>query len=139
MSSENTLNDRDRELMSGRSFCNVATLRDDGMIHTVVTWIDIADDLVILNTSEGRQWPDNARRRGHIRLTVFDPSDPYSYLAISGEVVASTHDGAEEHINQLMELYRGPGRTYPFKPGEQRVILSVKPIKIYRYGSVRSD
>ena len=49
------------ELLKGKNFCHVATLRADGTIHGVPVWVDIQDGQPVLNTAEGRAWPRNLR------------------------------------------------------------------------------
>lgn len=60
-----------------------------------------------------------------------DQANPYNMVTIRGKVVEHTTNGAEEHINKLAKKYFGldkyPGRA----PGEKRVILKIKPNKVF--------
>ena len=130
-----SLDDRDRELLAAPNFVQVSTLRPDGTIHTVPIWGDVEGDTVVLNTAEGRAWPQNLRRDGHTTLTVQNLENPYEYLTITGHVAEDTSEGADAHIDKLAKKYLGQD-TYPFRqPGEQRVIFRITPDRVHRSGS----
>lgn len=129
-----SIDDSDRELLEHPNFCMVATVREDGTPHVTPTWVDLDGDLVLLNTAEGRAWPRNLRRDPRVTLTIPDRENPYDYVTIRGRVAEDTHEGAEEHIDQLAMKYLGK-ETYPFRqPGEERVIFKIAPERVRRMG-----
>jgi PPOX class probable F420-dependent enzyme len=90
-------------------------------------WVDIKDGLPVVNTAEGRAWPNNLERDPRVTLTVQNMENPYEYLEVRGRVAERTHDGADEHIDSLAKKYLGKDE-YPYRqPGEQRVIIRVEP------------
>jgi PPOX class probable F420-dependent enzyme len=118
---------RAEELLKGKNFCHVATLRADGSVHGVPVWVDVQDGRPVLNTAEGRAWPRNLERDPRITLTVPNSENPYEYVELRGRVAERTHEGADEHIDQLAKKYMGVD-TYPLRqPGEQRLIIRVEP------------
>lgn len=118
---------RGEEILKGKNFCIVSTLRADGTTQSVPVWVDVQDGRPVLNTAEGRAWPRNLERDPRITLTVPDWQNPYEYLAVRGRVGERTHEGADEHIDALAKKYLGAD-TYPLRqPGEQRVIIRVDP------------
>ena len=122
-----TIEGRAEELLKGKNFCHVATLRADGTVHGVPVWVDVQDGRAVLNTAEGRAWPRNLERDPRVTLTVQNMENPYEYLEVRGRVAERTHDGADEHIDSLAMKYLGKDE-YPYRqPGEQRVILRVEP------------
>jgi PPOX class probable F420-dependent enzyme len=127
-----TLDNRDRELLEAPNFVNVSTLRPDGTIHSVPIWVDVEGDTIVLNTAQGRVWPENLRRDGRATLTVQNRDNPYEYLTIGGHVSETTTDGADAHIDKLAKKYLGED-TYPYhRPDEQRVIVRITPDRVYR-------
>lgn len=127
-----TLEDRDRELLSAVNFCHVSTLREDGTILSVPIWVDVQDDLVVLNTETSRAWPKNLRRTGHTTLTIMNSENPYEYLTITGHVAEETEDGAFEHIDAMAKKYIGQDK-YPFhKDGDVRVLFRIAPDRVSR-------
>jgi PPOX class probable F420-dependent enzyme len=130
-----TIEGRSAELLQGKNFCHVATLRPDGSVHGVPVWVDLQDGLAVLNTAEGRAWPRNLERDPRVTLTVQNMENPYEYLAIRGRVAERTHEGADEHIDAMAKKYLGQD-TYPFRQsGEQRLILRVEPEDVHVWGS----
>ncbi len=118
---------RGEQLLRGKNFCHVATLRSDGSVHGVPVWVDAEDGQPLLNTAEGRVWPRNLERDPRVTLTVVDSENPYEYLEVRGKVSERTHEGADEHIDKLAKKYLD-AESYPYRqPGEQRVIIRVEP------------
>jgi PPOX class probable F420-dependent enzyme len=128
-----TIEGRGEELLKGKNFCHVATLRADGSVHGVPVWVDVQDGRPVLNTAEGRAWPRNLERDPRVTLTVQNMENPYEYLEVRGHVAERTHEGAGEHIDALAKKYIGVER-YPRKPGEQRLIIRVEPEHVKVWG-----
>ena len=129
------LEGRTRALLEDRNFADVATIRSDGTPHVVPVWVDVEDGVVRLNSAEGRLWPKLARRDPRITVTVQNMQNPYEYAEIRGHVVDATHEGADQHIDELAMKYLGQD-TYPFRqPGEQRVMFRVEPDRVHYHSS----
>ena len=125
---------RDRELLEAPNFCHVGTIRPDGTAQVIPTWVDVDDGQVLLNTAEGRAWPENLRRDPRVTLTVMNLENPYEWVSIRGRMVEDTHEGAEEHIDRMAMKYLGEER-YPYlQPGEQRIIFRIQPERVSSYG-----
>jgi PPOX class probable F420-dependent enzyme len=118
---------RAEELLRGRNFAHVGTLRADGSVQVSPTWVDVQDGRPVLNTAEGRTWPGNLERDPRITLAVQNIENPYEYVEIRGRVAGRTHEGADEHIDLLAKKYLDVGRYPNRQPGEQRVIIRVEP------------
>jgi PPOX class probable F420-dependent enzyme len=130
-----TIEGRSEELLRAKNFCNVATLREDGSIHGVPVWVDVKDGRPVVNTAEGRIWPNNLARDPRVTMTVQNLENPYEYVEIRGRVAERTQDGADEHIDELAKKYLGQD-TYPYRqPGEVRVMITVEPQHVHVYGS----
>ena len=129
-----TIEGRSEELLRGKNFCNVATLRPDGSVHGVPVWVDVQDGQVVLNTAQGRAWPRNLERDPRVTLTVQNMENPYEYLAIRGRAAAADTDGADAHIDAMAKKYMGVDE-YPMRqPGEQRIIIRVEPEDVRVWG-----
>lgn len=96
-------------------------------MRSVLVWVDVDGDEILLNTSEGRAWPADVRRDPRVTILVADGENPYEYVEIRGRVTGDTHDGAKEHIDALAKKYLGADE-YPYlQPGEQRIIFRIQP------------
>ncbi|HZQ04360.1 MAG TPA: PPOX class F420-dependent oxidoreductase [Gaiellaceae bacterium] len=111
----------------------VTTLRPDGSPHSTVVWIDEDGGDVVFNTAEGRAKPRHLSRDPRVSVTVVDPDDQYRWVSVGGRAEMTT-EGAREHIDKLARTYLGQD-VYPWhQPGEQRIIVRVKPDKVDSYG-----
>jgi PPOX class probable F420-dependent enzyme len=118
---------RAEELLRAKNFCVVSTIRPDGSVHAAPVWVDVQNGRPVVNTAEGRSWPENLKRDQRVTLTVQNMENPYEYLSVRGRVTEQTHEGADAHIDSLAMKYLGQ-ESYPYRqPGEQRVILYVEP------------
>jgi PPOX class probable F420-dependent enzyme len=121
---------RTRELLEAKNFCHVATINSDGTPHVAVVWVDVNSHDVLLNTADGRIWPENLRRDPRVSLTVVNHDNPYEYLSIDGTVIEMTHDRADEHIDAMAKKYLDKDE-YPFRtPDEVRLLVRVRPEKV---------
>jgi len=121
-----------RKLFEGKNFVYVASLMKDGSPHVAPTWVDIDNGTLLVNTAVGRVKQKNISRDGRVALAIADHDNPYNMVTIRGKVVDQiTGQEAEEHIDKLAKKYIGkdkyPGRV----PGERRVILKIKPDKVF--------
>jgi PPOX class probable F420-dependent enzyme len=115
------------ELLKGKNFAHVGTLRADGSVQIAPVWVDVEDGRPVLNTAEGRAWPRNLERDPRITLEVQNMENPYEYVEIRGRVAERSHEGADEHIDSMAKKYLGQDE-YPYRqPGEQRLIIRVEP------------
>jgi PPOX class probable F420-dependent enzyme len=118
-------------LFRGKNFAFVASLMNDGSPQITPVWIDYDGQFLLINTAEGRTKQKNFARDPRIAVSVVDQNNPYNMLSIRGKVVEQTANGADEHIDKLAKRYLGVDK-YPFRsPDEKRIILKIKPEKIY--------
>lgn len=118
------------ELLEATNFCHVATLARDGTPHVAVVWVDADDGDVLLNSSEGRSWPENLRRDPRTTLTVVNSENPYEYVTIKGRMVEMTHQGANDHIDALAKKYLDKDEYPSLQPGEVRLLVRIRPERV---------
>ena len=126
--------DEFRALLTGPNFAHLATTMKDGSPQVTPVWVDLEDDLVIINTADGRVKANNMDRTGKVALSVADPENPYRYIQVRGEVAEKTHEDADKHIDEMAKKYMGVD-TYPYHdPNVTRVIFKVRPTSVQTYG-----
>ena len=128
-----TLTDPVRALIQGRNFCHVSTLNENGSIHATLVWVDLDGDDVILNSAQGRRWPENLKREGRASLLIADAQNQYEYVRIDGALEEATEDGADEVIDAMNLKYTGSSE-FPRRPGEVRVTLRIAPERVVHKG-----
>ena len=120
-----------KNLFEGKNFVFVATTMKDGSPHITPTWVDVDDNQILINTAIGRIKQKNIKRDPRIAISIIDNNNPYNMVTVRGEVTDQiTGEAAENHIDKLAKKYlnkdKYPGRA----PGEKRVLLKIKPIKV---------
>ena len=106
----------------------------DGSPQVTPVWVDYDGSLVRVNSAKGRLKDKNMRRDKRVALSIQDPENAYRYIAVRGEVVEITEQGADAHIDALAKKYLGKER-YPFRgAGEVRVIYKIRPEKVSTSG-----
>ncbi len=89
----------------------VATLRPDGSPHSVATWYDWVDGLILLNMDETRARLGHMRRDPRVSLTVLDKDSWYSHVSLRGVVERFVDDTELADIDRLALRYQG----HPFR------------------------
>ncbi|WP_433623353.1 PPOX class F420-dependent oxidoreductase [Halomicrococcus sp. NG-SE-24] len=126
-----TIPDRYDDLFERETLAHFATVLPDGAPHVVPVWVDRDDDHLLVNTVRGTRKERNVRQDRRVALSLVDPDDPNRFLAVRGEVVTATEDGAVEHVNRLARRYMDV-EEYP-RLGEEsgpRLLLRIRPDEV---------
>ena len=118
-------------LFEGRNFAFLATVKKDGSPQVTPTWIDRDNDTILINTAKGRVKQENVSRDPRVSISLVDDRNPYSMVMISGKVIKQTTEGADEHIDKLARRYLNADRYPNHSADVKRVILKIKPERIY--------
>ena len=118
------------DLFQKRSFAHFATVMPDGSPQVTPVWVDYDGQYVLVNTAKGRQKARNVERDAKVALDILDPDDPYRWLAVRGQVVEVTEEGADDHIDKLAQRYKGVPKYPSRRPGEQRIIVKIAPSRV---------
>jgi PPOX class probable F420-dependent enzyme len=120
------LHDKTRALCGGPNFAALTTLFSDGQPQTQVMWVGCDDDHVLINTERHRVKFKNTEGDPRVTVTVWDATNPYSYVEVRGRVVDRIGgDEARSHIDELAQTYTGA--DYANEITSERVILKIAP------------
>ncbi len=122
--------DAARAIFAKNVFAHVASLEEDGSPNVTPVWVELDGDDIVINTSLGRAKARNLASDPRVGVSLTDPDNPYTAIAVRGTVVAFTTDGADEVIDRLAKKYLGVD-TYPYRQeGEVRVTVRIRPDRI---------
>jgi PPOX class probable F420-dependent enzyme len=124
------LPDRARALFDAPNHAVVATIQPDGRPQSSVVWVRTDGDDVLFSTIKGRRKYANLTADPRLSVLVFDPADPYTYAEVRGRAAISD-DPAAGLIDELSHKYTG--QPFGARPGEQRVIVRVRPDHVVLY------
>lgn len=108
-----------------RAFLFLATTMPDGSPQVTPIWFNTDGEHILINTNEGRVKDRNMKARPKVAMVIQDPTTPYRYIQIRGEVAEYSRDGADEHINQLSLKY--DNKPWNYRAGQKRIIYKIKP------------
>ncbi len=126
-------------LLKGKNIAYLATLMNDGSPQVTPTWIDLDEDngIISIPTVEGRIKQKNVSADPRVAICVSDENNPYNMVLIRGRVIEKTKEGAVEHSDRLAKKYLGVDK-YPFPtPIEKRMILKIKPERVFHQPPVQ--
>jgi PPOX class probable F420-dependent enzyme len=118
------------KLFEGKNFAFLATLMKDGSPQVTPTWVDIDknNNTILVNTARGRIKHRNVSTDPRVAVSVIDFSNPYDMVTVRGKVIEQINGkDADEHINKLAKKYLGKDKYPGRRPGEERVLLRIKP------------
>ncbi|WP_345493776.1 PPOX class F420-dependent oxidoreductase [Nocardia callitridis] len=126
------LDERAKELISGKAFATVATLDEDGAPHTSVVFVGLDGDTLVFSTTAQRRKARNLARDPRIGVTVFDQDNPYRTVDIQG-IAELVDDTDRVWSYALTQKYIG--EPPPAEPARvRRLVVRVAPRKITGFG-----
>jgi PPOX class probable F420-dependent enzyme len=121
-------------LTEKKSLAHLATVMPDGSPQVTPVWFLYDNGKFIVNTARGRIKDRNMTQNALVALSIVDPENPYSHLAVRGKIVKATEEGAAANIDVMAKKYLGQDK-YPFgQPGEVRVIYEIQPTSVHAMG-----
>ena len=99
----------------------VATVRPDGSPHSVATWYDLVDGLILLNMAATRARLEHMRRDPRVSLTVLDVDDWYTHVTLTGVIERLEDDPELADIDRLALRYQGTPLPEPGSGACQRL------------------
>ena len=124
-----------KDLLTGPVYVQLASFMINGSIQLHPVWCGYDGIHVLINSAKGRVKDKNMRANPNVTVLAVDPENPFRWLEVRGKVVDISEQGADEHIDQLSELYLQQ-RPYPFREaGEVRIIYRIKPQRVIAFSS----
>jgi PPOX class probable F420-dependent enzyme len=123
------------KLFEGKNFAFFATLMKDGSPQVTPTWVDIDKNgnTILVNTAKGRIKHRNISRDPRVAVSVVDSSNPYDMVTVRGRVIEEINGkDADDHIDKLAKKYLNQEKYPNRRPGEERVLLKIKPELVAR-------
>jgi PPOX class probable F420-dependent enzyme len=138
--SKNLLIEPFTKFFRGKNFAFLGTVNKDGSPQVTPTWIDIIEkekegedneQIILINTAKDRIKQKNASRDPRVSISIVDEDNPYSMITVKGRVIEQTTKGADEHIDKLAKRYLNADKYPAHSPDVKRIILKIKPEKIF--------
>lgn len=126
------LTDAVRQILDGPHLSVLATTNADGQPQTSVIFVKREGDDILFSTIKGRRKTTNMLRDPRVNLLVHslpvEDADS-TYNTISGTVELT--DDPDGSFHQVMYDIHMGGATPPPEPGAERLIVRIRPQKVY--------
>ncbi len=113
---------------------SLATIGPDGFPQVTALWFLFDDDGTIrLSLNTARQKLKNLRARPECTLFIIDPANPYRTLEVRARASIAP-DPDYTFAKRLGAKYGGADLSVNDRPGEERVVVSLEPVKVNVWG-----
>lgn len=132
--------DSHKDLLEGPISVALATIMPDGTPQSTVVWCDFDGAHVRINTMSRFQKAKNMRANPKVTILAYELDNPLRFIEVRGNVVEMIEEGAEQHLDQLSELYTGKspyfGEVLPreWQGRETPIICKIMPTKVVAFG-----
>ena len=121
-----TLPDSHADLLENPNFAHLATVRPDGSPQTNVMWFGWDGQRVRFTHATTRQKFRNLSHERRVSMSIADPTNPYRYLEVRGEVESIVPD--DENTSFFRDLKARYGRDdEPIVDADVRIVITVRP------------
>jgi PPOX class probable F420-dependent enzyme len=107
----------------------LATIGADGQPQLSEVWFLADEGELKLSLNSSRQKVRNLQRRPACTLFLLDLANPYRYVEIRGEAELAPDDDYA-FADRLGAKYGGADLRGNDKPGEQRVVVTIRPSRV---------
>ncbi len=122
-----------KEMIDEPNMASLATIMADGSPHVSTMWVGRLDNMLIMNTVEGRVKTENMLRDPRISVSMFRKDSPFQSLHIRARVTNITAEGGKEGIDELSRKYLG--KDYPWlQPADVRLVVEIEPESVATMG-----
>ena len=133
------LDEKSIKLFSEKNLIYIATIMKDGSPQVSPVWANYKDGYIFVNTAAGRVKHKNILRDPRVAVSVASIDNPLDMVCVKGVVSDLIPDDNYQHADMLTWQYMGR-KHYPFKRvDEQRIILKIKPHKVFVMPALKID
>ncbi|MGH2718361.1 MAG: PPOX class F420-dependent oxidoreductase [Actinomycetota bacterium] len=118
-------------LLEKRAVAHVATIGPHGEPQSSPVWFGWDGEMLAFSHTKARQKYRNLQKDARVAISIADPDNPETYLELRGTVTIED-DPERRYINAMSLRYTGD--TFPLRPGEERVIIRVRPTHVTYQG-----
>lgn len=112
----------------------LATYGEDGYPQVSALWFLYDEGVVRMSLNETRQKVKNMKQKPEATLFILDPANPYRTLEIRGRVEISNDTPDYAFVERLSAKYGGYDVRNNDKPGEERLVVTLHPVKVNTWG-----
>jgi len=122
------------DLLDSKALAHVATIGPGGEPQVNPVWFGTQDGYIMFSQTTTRQKFRNVQDEPRVAFSIVDPTNDYRYLEVRGVVERVDPDPDNAFINSMAKKYLGED-IYPWhRPGDERVVVVVRPVHTTQMG-----
>lgn len=121
------------DILQSTAVAFVSTLGPKGEPQTSPVWFGWDGEALHFSHTKARQKYHNLTRDPRIAVTLVDPATPFRYIEIRGTATIED-DPSKAYIDVMSKKYTGNEQYQGNQPGDERIIISVKPEHVNTMG-----
>ena len=125
------------DLLKSKSLAHIATIGPKGEPQSNPVWFDWDGEYFLFSQTKKRQKYFNLKRDPRIAASIVDLANPGRYLEIRGVVERIDEDPTFAFIDSMAKKYLNMDKYLWNQPGDERVIVVVKPQHATYQGGAR--
>src|ERR687887_1589157 len=91
------------KLLQDKNFAFLSTLMSDGSPQVTPTWVDVEDNIILINTTDARLKYKNISRDPRVAVSVTDRNNPYNMVTIKGKAIEHTNQAQMSILINLLK------------------------------------
>jgi len=111
----------------------LGTVGASGRPQLSATWFLAEGETVRISLNTTRQKVKNLQANPKVSFMIIDPGNPYKYVELRGDAEV-TSDADYVFATKLGAKYGGADLRERDKPGESRVVVTIKPARVVTWG-----
>ena len=117
----------------GAQVAVLGTIGSSGRPQLSAIWFLAEGDTVKLSLNTARQKVKNIQANPKVSLLIIDPANPYKYVELRGDAEI-TADDDYEFADKVGAKYGGADLRERDQPGDSRVVVTIKPVRVIAWG-----
>jgi PPOX class probable F420-dependent enzyme len=113
-------------ILEKKGYAHIATIGADGSPQSNPVWFEWEGGRLLFSTIKSRAKYRNLTARPAVAVSILDPDEPYRCLELRGVAeIDEDPDRGKAFINRMAHKYTG--RDFDERPGEERVVVAIRP------------
>lgn len=112
----------------------LTTIGADGRPQTTALWFLYEEGRIRISLNTARQKTKNLLRDSNVTFFLIDLANPFRTLEIRGDAIVAPDDDYT-FADHLRVKYENADLRKMDRPGEQRVVVTIEPVRINTFGA----
>ncbi|WP_220196105.1 PPOX class F420-dependent oxidoreductase [Ktedonospora formicarum] len=133
------ISEQTQNILQSKAFAHVATIGPKGEPQVSPVLFGWDGTYLYFGMNKIRQKHRNLKREPRIALSLINPTDNFSSIEIRGVVDRIEDDVDYQVLHRISQKYFNRDASADIQPGEERVVIYVKPERVFAFPPTNSE